>query len=192
MSVLAAGITGVAQDSAPKPYLDQRNTQLTYNGPGRDDPAPANISEVRIGYFGPADGSDPDGGQMWQGASLAMEEANSQGGYRGLPFRLIAAWAGSPWAGGVANLVRVVYNDGVWAIIGGIDGATTHLAEQVVAKAQLTLINPVATDRSIHEAGVPWMFSCAPGESQSERAVVGDLIPGWQGIRRSSPMRDAE
>jgi hypothetical protein len=41
------------------------------------------------------------------------------------------------------------YEDKVWAIIGGIDGATTHLAEQVAAKAQLTLVNPVATDRSI-------------------------------------------
>ena len=42
--------------------------------------------------------------------------------------------------------------------------ATTHLAEQVVAKAQLTLVNPSATDRSIHTANVPWMFSCAPGD----------------------------
>jgi len=47
----------------------------------------------------------------------------------------------------VAKVARVVYSDKVWAIIGGIDGATTHLAEKVVAKAQLTLVNPSATDR---------------------------------------------
>ena len=69
------------------------------------------------------------------------------------------AWDGNPWAGGVAKLARTVYEDKVWAIIGGIDGATTHLAEQVVAKAQLTLVNPAATDRSIHTAGIP---GCSP------------------------------
>ena len=32
---------------------------------------------------------------------------------------------------------RIVYQDRVWAIIGGIDGPSAHLAEQVVAKARL-------------------------------------------------------
>jgi len=173
--LLALAVTGLAQD-APKPYHDPRNTPLTYNGPGRNDPAPTDVTEVRIGYFGPSNGSDPAGGQMWQGASLAIEEANARGGYRGLPFRLIPAWAENPWAGGVADLARITYSERVWAIIGGIDGATTHLAEQVVAKAQLTLINPAATDRSIHTAGVPWMFSCVPGDQVLAAAVAGELL----------------
>ena len=163
-ALLAFAGAGLAQDSAPKPYRDVRKTPLTYNGPGRDDPEPKDVQEVSIGYFGPPDASDADGGQMWQGTTLAIEEANRQGGYRGLPFRLVPAWDRNPWTGGVAKLARVVYSDKVWAIIGGIDGATTHLAEQVVAKAQLTLVNPAATDRSIHTANVPWIFSCAPGD----------------------------
>jgi len=175
LAALLAAVNGLAQDSAPKPYRDVRTTPLTYNGPGRDDPEPTDLSEVRIGYFGPANGSHPEGGQMWLGASLAIEEANLKGGYRGLPFRLIPAWAENPWAGGVANLVRITYDQKVWAIIGGIDGATTHLAEQVVAKAQLTLINPAATDRSIHAAGVPWMFSCAPGDGVLARGISQEL-----------------
>ncbi len=180
VAALAAGIcivlAGLAQQNpAPKPYRDSRGTPLAYNGPGRDDPDPVGLSEVRIGYFGPADGSDPDGGQMWQGASMAIEEANLQGGYRGLPFRLVPAWSENPWAGGVANLVRITYTDGVWAILGGIDGATTHLAEQVVAKAQVVLVDPAATDRSIHSAGVPWMFSCAPGDHLLTAVISREL-----------------
>lgn len=173
--VLLAALVAHAQDAPPKPYHDPRNTTLTYNGPGRDDPDPTDLTEVRIGYFGPADGAHPDGGQMWQGVSLAIEEANAQGGYRGLPFRLISAWAANPWAGGVANLARITYDQHVWAILGGIDGATTHLAEQVVAKAQLTLINPAATDRSIHAAGVPWMFSCMPGDNELAGIISREL-----------------
>jgi branched-chain amino acid transport system substrate-binding protein len=166
---------GLAQDTAPKPYHDARNTPLSYNGPGRDDPEPKDLREVRLGYFGPPDPSDEAGGQIWQGVGLLIEEANRQGGYHGLPFRLVPAWDRNPWTGGVAGLARVVYSDNVWAIIGGIDGATTHLAEQVVAKAQLTLINPAATDRSIHTASVPWMFSCAPGDHLLAEAVSQEL-----------------
>jgi branched-chain amino acid transport system substrate-binding protein len=173
--VLLAVLIAHAQETPPKPYHDPRNTTLTYNGPGRDDPDPTDLTEVRIGYFGPADGTHREGGQMWQGASLAIEEANAQGGYRGLPFRLVPAWAANPWAGGVANLARITYDRKVWAILGGIDGATTHLAEQVVAKAQLTLINPAATDRSIHAAGVPWMFSCVPGDDVLAGAISQEL-----------------
>ena len=173
--LFSLAVASLAQDPVPKPYHDARKTPLTYSGPGRDDPEPTDVREVRLAYFGPPDASDEAGGQMWQGASLAIEEANRQGGYRGLPFRLFPAWDRNPWAGGVAKLARVVYGDKVWAIIGGIDGATTHLAEQVVAKAQLTLINPAATDRSIHTAGVPWMFSCAPGDRLLGEALSHEL-----------------
>jgi branched-chain amino acid transport system substrate-binding protein len=100
-----------------------------------------------------------------------VEEANQQGGYQGLSFRLVPAWAENPWAGGAAQLIRTVYLDDVRAIIGGIDGPTTHLAEQVVTKALVTLINPVATDRSIHTANVPWMFSCVPGDDVQAPAI---------------------
>src|ERR1019366_4973974 len=175
LALLALAVAGLAQDAAPKPYRDVRKTPLTYNGPGRDDPEPTDVQEVRIGYFGPPDPSDEAGGQIWQGVGLAIEEANRQDGYRGLPFRLVPAWDQNPWTGGVAKLARVVYSDKVWAIIGGIDGATTHLAEQVVAKAQLTLVNPAATDRSIHTARVPWMFSCAPGDHLLAAAVSQEL-----------------
>ena len=175
LPVLLALLIAHAQDAPPKPYHDPRNAPLTYNGPGRDDPEPTDVTEVRIGYFGPAEGAHPEGGQQWQGASLALEEANAQGGYRGLPFRLAPAWAPNPWAGGVASLARVTYDRKVLAILGGIDGATTHLAEQVVAKAQLTLLNPAATDRSIHAAGVPWMFSCVPGDDLLAGAISREL-----------------
>jgi ABC-type branched-subunit amino acid transport system substrate-binding protein len=163
-AILLTVATVCAQETVPRPYHDPGNAPRTYSGPGREDAEPADIAEVRIGCFGPADSGPLDGAAIWQGANLAVEEANRQGGYRGLPFRLVSAWAENPWAGGAAKLVRIAYMDKVWAIIGGIDGPTTHLAEQVVTKALLTLINPAATDRSIHTANVPWMFSCVPGD----------------------------
>jgi branched-chain amino acid transport system substrate-binding protein len=101
---------------------------------------------------------------MWCAASLAIEEANQAGGYKGLPFRLAAGWSDNPWASGVKEVTRMAYMHKVWAIIGGIDGPSTHLAEQVVAKARLTLLSPASTDKTVNLANVPWMFSCLPGD----------------------------
>ncbi len=166
---------------AQQPYKDADTFPPTYQGPGRDDPAPAGLQEVRIGFFGPSDPSHPEGGTIWQGASRAVEEANRAGGYRGLPFRLVARWSENPWRAGAAHVGRLAYEDQVWAIVGGIDGPTTHLAEQVVAKALLPLVSPASTDRSVNLAGVPWMFSCMPGDDLLA-AVLVQAMAGEKGV----------
>ena len=163
------------QEKSTQPYFDARKEQMEYVGPGREEPEPANLREVLIGYFGPSDPAHPEGGDIWRAVSLAIEEANGEGGYRGLPFRVIPAWSENPWGTGISKVARLAYYDKVWAIIGGIDGPSTHLAEQVVAKACLTLINPASTDKTVNLAGVPWMFSALPGDHLAA-PVVGEAL----------------
>jgi len=139
------------------------------------DEIPSAHGDVLIGYFGPSDPADPEGGDMWRAARLAVEEANQEGGYRGKPFRLVPGWSENPWGTGVVQVTRMVFHHKVWAIVGGIDGPSTHLAEQVVAKARLTLIGPVSTDRSVNLANVPWMFSCAPGDHRLAEPLAAEL-----------------
>ncbi len=154
-----------AQTETPvEPFFRARDQRAEYAGPGRDDPPTSDPGEVLIGYFGPDDPEHPAGGAMWRAAQRAVDEANRDGGYRGKPFRLVAAWSENPWGTGVGRLARLAYQDRVWAILGGIDGPTTHLAEQVVAKARLPLVSPVSTDKTVNLANVPWMFSLAPGD----------------------------
>jgi branched-chain amino acid transport system substrate-binding protein len=131
--------------------------------------------EVPIGYFGPADPNHPVGGTIWQGTTLAIEEANQEGGYQGHPFRLVQGWDENPWSGGPATVVHMAYKEKVWAIIGSIDGTSTHLAEQVVAKARLALIDPASTDKTVNAANVAWMFSCMPSD-QALMAVLAKAV----------------
>jgi ABC-type branched-subunit amino acid transport system substrate-binding protein len=147
-----------------KVFFDARKHQTTYVGPGREIPTPDGITEVLIGYFGPNTASHTEAADMWRAACLAVEQANQAGGYKGLPFRLVPGWSENPWGSGVTQVTRMAYIDKVWAIIGGIDGPSTHLAEQVVAKARLTLLSPASTDKTVNLANVPWMFSCLPGD----------------------------
>ena len=62
-----------------------------YVGSGRDIPDPKNLTEVRIGFFGPIEHSPEQvfGLRMLHGAQLAVEEANARGGYGGKPFKLM-------------------------------------------------------------------------------------------------------
>jgi branched-chain amino acid transport system substrate-binding protein len=137
---------------------------------------PGDPREVRIGYFGPDDPDHPIGGAIWKGTKLAIEETNAAGGYQGLPFRLVQNWDENPWSGGAAGVARMVYEEKVWALIGGIDGTSTHLAEQIVAKARLALIDPASTDRTVNSANVPWMFSCMPADRVLMATIGGALL----------------
>ncbi len=188
-------LTGAPAQKAPEPYHDGRKQALEYPGPGREQKAPEGLAEVRIAYFGPNDPAHPDGGDAWLAASLAIEELNQKGGFGGLPFRLLPVWSENPWGSGVGQLTRLVYDDNVWAIIGGIDGPSTHLAEQVVAKARLPLLNPFTTDKSVGYAFVPWMFSLAPGDHLVAPALCDRLLstrPGTTYVLFSATDHDSQ
>ena len=80
------------------------------------------LKEVRIGFLGPLEGSISSslGKQMLQGATLAMEEANKKGGYRGIPFKLMIHNDVGLW-GAAANEVVKMDDEKVWAWLGSID-----------------------------------------------------------------------
>jgi len=177
--------------SRAKVFFDARKHQTNYAGPGRQKRPPTDIKEVLIGYFGPSTPCHPEAGDMWSAACLAIQKANRAGGYKGMPFRLVAGWSDNPWGSGISKVVRMAYVDKVWAFIGGIDGPSTHLAEQVVAKARLTLLNPGCTDKTVNLANVPWMFSCLPGD-HLQTPVLANAISLYVGRTPSvSPPGDA-
>lgn len=166
-----------AEPDSRKPFFDARTQHTQYAGPGRETSASEDeFKEVLIGYFGPSDPDDPAGGDLWKAAQLALGQANRNGGYRGKPFRLVPAWSENPWGTGVKLVARLAYDEKVWAIIGGIDGPTTHLAEQVVAKARLPLVSPISTDKTVNLANVPWMFSLAPGDHLLAPLLATELV----------------
>ena len=171
--------------SPASPFLRLREATLGYHGLEGDF---TNLTEIRIGWFGPHDATNHLGADAWWAANLAVQEANAQisdlglgtSDSRRLPFRLVPRWAVDPWGTGVSQLTRMVYDEQPLALLGSVDSASTHLAEQVVAKASLPLVSPIATDKSITLAGVSWMFSCAPADDAIARVLVADLLATLQ------------
>lgn len=181
LALVLAGVLGWAQEpAAPEPWKQAGEEPLEYRGPGREAPEPQ-VDEVVLGWFGPGDPDHPAGGSFWRGAVLALEELNEGGGYRGRPFRLRPGWSESPWAAGVVEVTRMVYEDGVWAILGGIDGASAHLAEQVALKARVTLLSSGSTDKTANMASVPWFFSLLPSDAVQMPVLVAALADAAAG-----------
>jgi branched-chain amino acid transport system substrate-binding protein len=181
LCLLLAASTWAQTRNPGAPNFEARKHPAEYLGPGREEKEPANLSEIRIGYFGPDNPEHPAGGSIRQGIELALDEANLENGYRGIPFRLISAWSENQWSTGVSSLTRLVFYDRVWAVIGGIDGPSTHLAEQVVVKARLPLISPISSDKTATLANVPWIFSLSPGDHAIAPVIAEMLVKRLHG-----------
>ena len=173
------GQTDSRKGSSREVFFDATSRQTIYAGPGRREPV-ADVKEVLIGYFGPNRASDGKCSDMYCAATMAIDRANRTDGLDGVPFRLVSGWSENTWKSGATEVIRMAYTDKVWAIVGGIDGPSTHVAEQVVAKARLTLVSPASTDRSVNLANVPWMFSCLPAD-HLQAPVLAQAIASYVG-----------
>lgn len=174
---------GEPQDLRPfakfeKPYYKYYLQPNIYTGAGRDIPDPKDITEVRIGFFGPLDPSPDkaDGERMLHGAQLAVDEANERGGYGDKPFRLMVhndynnwqakAVYGSTrptdegiWGSAADEAVKMIYDDQDWAIFGSISSESTHIILRVALKAEIPIVNSASTDPTIPETNIPWYFT---------------------------------
>jgi branched-chain amino acid transport system substrate-binding protein len=149
-----------------------------YTGAERDIAEPKNLTEVRIGFFGPIEHSPEKafGLRMLHGAQLAVEEANAREGYGGLPFKLMLHndydnWQAktvygedrptdsSIWGSPSDETVKMVYDDEDWAIFGSISSESTHIALRVALKAEIPIVNSASTDPTIPETYIPWYFT---------------------------------
>src|SRR5208282_2776833 len=118
------------------PYYEHYTDLVEYNGAARDVPDPDlnGLSEIRIGFLGPLYGrsdDDPDqarGNRMLHGAQLAIDEANAAGGYCGKPFKLMLHNDAATWGASSNEVVKMVYDEKVWAMFGSINSDSTHIA----------------------------------------------------------------
>ena len=146
-----------------EPYYEHYTDIVEYNGAAREYPGPdpKDVTEIRIGFIGPIS-NHPDevfGKRMLNGAQLAIDEANAAGGYCGKPFKLMLHNDSAIWGASSNEVVKMVYDDKVWAMFGSISGDTTHIALRVALRAEVPLINSASTDPTIPETIIPWYFT---------------------------------
>ncbi len=167
----------VAYDKYKKAYKYHFLEPMQFYGAGREKPPPTDLEEVRLGFLGPLEGSMivDLGMQMLHGAMMAIEEANSKGGYNGIPFKLMIHNDFGLW-GAAANEVVKMDDEGVWAWVGTIDDINSHVAIRATLKAEILVINPGDPDPTYTETAIPWVVRAVPDDRQSCYALVNRIF----------------
>lgn len=170
-------------------YIYHFHEPMDFLGAGREKPEPAGLTEVRLGLLAPLEGSPlvPQGMQMLHGATLAVEEANAGGGYRGLPFRIMPHNDVGLW-GAAANEVVKMSDEGCWAIMGTIDDINSHVAIRVALKLEIPVVNTSDPDPTFTETNIPWVIRVISDDRQSSYALV-DYIHRQKGYKRVAVLR---
>jgi branched-chain amino acid transport system substrate-binding protein len=114
---------------------------------------------ILIGLVGALSGPEAELGQsIRDGALLAIEQANAQGGVRGRPLELRAYDSQGRPEEAARAAVRLVSQDGAVLIVGADTSGSTLAMAPVAARAQVPLISPTATSPRVTAEGGPYVF----------------------------------
>jgi len=185
------------------PFREHFLEQMEYTGPGRAVTEPAHVDNVKIGFIGPimSTVSVATGGKsheeeigiaMLRGAQLAVRQANERGGYldRDVPFELVISDDNGLWGASGNEIIKMAYRDKVWAILGTIDGANSHIAIRVALKAEIVMMNTGDTDPTFIETNIPWVARCIGDDRQMGYLLV-DYMFRKMGYTRVGIMRSS-
>jgi branched-chain amino acid transport system substrate-binding protein len=161
-----------------KPYKEwytDPNT-LEYGGAAqkRADGDISKISEVAIGFLGPLE-KNPEsifGIPMLRGAQLAMEEGNARGGYKGRPFALKVHNDAALWGASSTEIVKMLYDENCWGMLGSIDGQSTHVALRLALKIEMPIVDTGTTDPTVTETRIQWLLHNFPDDRQQSYALA--------------------
>ena len=106
---------------------------------------------------------------------LAIEQANSKGGYQGIPFRLMIHNDVGLW-GAAANEIVKMDDEKVWAWLGTIDDINSHVGIRATLKLEISNVNTGDPDPTFTETGIPWVIRIIPDDRQSSYALVNQIF----------------
>src|SRR5271157_5593175 len=161
-----------------KPYKEwyvDKDT-LDYFGAARERVVPeiAASKTVNIGFLGPLENNyeAPYGQAMLHGAQLAIEEANARGGYgasatsHGRPYDLKVHNDSAQWGASSTEAVKMLFDEHVVAVLGSVDGASTHIMLRVSLKLEFPIMDTGTTDPTVTETRIPWLMHTFPDDRQ--------------------------
>jgi len=109
---------------------------------------------VRIGVYASLTGATATFGQSMQnGVSLAIEEANADGGLNGIPFKLIIEDDQSKAEESKTVVTKLITLDKVCAVIGSITSSNSLAAAPFCQQSKIPMISPASTNPEVTKKG---------------------------------------
>ena len=134
------------------------------SGPQAPAATPNFTGSIRIGVAAPYTGDTADGGiQIMQGAQLAADETNAQGGVDGKKIEIVAAddQAASAKAQDVA---KKLVDAGVVAVVGHKDSGVSIPASAIYHAAGIVQITPTSSNPALTTQGFDTVFRVCPND----------------------------
>jgi branched-chain amino acid transport system substrate-binding protein len=63
------------------------------------------------------------------------------------------------WGASSNEIVKMAYDENVWAMLGSLNADSTHIALRVTLKAEVPIVNSASTDPTIPETIIPWYLT---------------------------------
>jgi ABC-type branched-subunit amino acid transport system substrate-binding protein len=177
-----------------KPYYDWfvRTDTLAYNGAAekRPDGDLSKLSEIAIGFLAPIENNPESifGVPELHGAQLAIEEANARGGYHDKPYSLKVHNESALWGASSTELVKMLFNENCWAMLGCVDGQNCHIALRVTLKLEVPIVDVGTTDRTVTETRIQWLLHNFPDDRQ-QGYTLADYVFKKLKLRRIGVIR---
>jgi ABC-type branched-subunit amino acid transport system substrate-binding protein len=142
-------------------------------GPGRDKPEPE-VATVKIGLIAPIMRSYETyiGQSVGRGMEMALDEANASGGYKSKKFEAVVKNDSGLWGASANEVITLSNEDKVWAIIGTVDGANTHIAIRVALRTEIPIMNVADLDPTLVETKIPWVVRVIPDDRQQTYTIA--------------------
>lgn len=171
-SFLSTAAMAVAQEA---PYAAMDREAIEYAGPGRETSRDLDGPVVKIGLLIPLRGPrKAEGEALLAAAQLALSDVRKVPLPDGRRLELVWRDESGLWGRGSSELVNLVVEDRVVALVTSPDGAAAHLAEQVGNRLGVPVLT-LASDGTTTRINIPWLFRIAPSDGAQAQAFAEDI-----------------
>ena len=161
--------------SPPKPYAEIDPNAVTYSGPGRTAADDLPGEKIRVGMLAAITGPrKAEGEALIHAAQMAIEDDNADTLPDGRRLVLVRRDENGLWGRASSEIVQMVFDDQVVAIVTSEDGGAAHLAEQVGNKIGVPILS-LSTDPTTTEINLPWIFRIGPTDATQARLFARSI-----------------
>ncbi len=178
VGIAAFPILAEAQDElTPRtPYAAMDRSAVAYRGPGRESAANLPGTTVKIGLLLPLQGARAaNGNLLLEAARLALAEEEAAGPLAdGRHMELAVRNEAERWGQASSEMVQLISEEQVAALITSSDGTIAHQAEQIANKIGIPIVT-LASDATTTRINIPWIFRFGPSDEEQARAIASDI-----------------
>ncbi|MGB2678883.1 MAG: ABC transporter substrate-binding protein [Candidatus Acidiferrum sp.] len=170
--------SAAAQDeiTSQTPYATLDRNGVAYRGPGRDNAANLPGATVKIGLLLPLHGTSATEGQsLLAAADMALAEEEAAGPLAdGRHLALAVRNQAEKWGQASSEMVQLIAEERVAALITSYDGNIAHQAEQIANKIGIPIVT-LASDATTTQINIPWIFRLGPSDEDQARAIASRI-----------------